>query len=159
MITFILCHEGVLREPLLYLSLYFKERREEYYELLDGVRQTGDWEEWVAFFLKGVKHTADAAVSTAQRLVTLFQDDQMRIQAMGRAAGSALRVHQVLKERPITTIPQVCERTGLSFPAVSSAMERLRGLGLAREITGRSRNRLYVYDSYLAILNEGTESA
>ena len=159
MITFILCHEGVLQEPLLYLSLYFKERREEYYALLDGVRQTGDWEEWVAFFLAGVKHTADAAVSTARRLVSLFQDDQMRIQEMGRAAGSALRVHQVLKERPITTIPQVCERTGLSFPAVSSAMERLSGLGLAREITGRSRNRLYVYDSYLAILNEGTEPA
>ena len=158
MITFMLCHEGVLQEPLLYLSLYLKERREEYYALLDGVRRAGDWEAWVAFFLDGVKHTADAAVSTAQRLVALFHDDQRRIQEMGRAAGSALRVHQVLKERPITSIPQVCDRAGLSFPAASSAMERLSGLGLAREITGRSRNRLYIYDSYLAILNEGTES-
>ena len=157
LITFILCHEGVLREPLLYLSLYFKERREEYYALLDGVRENGDWEAWVRFFLDGVKHTADAAVSTARRLVALFNDDQRRIQEIGRAAGSALRVHQVLKERPITSIPQVCDRTGLSFPAASSAMDRLSGLGLAREITGRSRNRLYVYDSYLAILNEGTE--
>ena len=158
MITFMLCHEGVLQEPLLYLSLYFKERREEYYALLDGVRQTGDWEAWVIFFLDGVKQTADGAVSTARRLVALFHEDQKRIQETGRAAGSALRVQQMLRERPITSISQICDRTGLSFPAASSAMERLSGLGLAREITGRSRNRLYVYDSYLAILNEGTES-
>ena len=158
MIAFMLCHEGVLQEPLLYLSLYFKERREEYYALLDGVRQTGDWEAWVVFFLNGVKQTADAAISTARRLVALFQEDQQRIQDTGRAAGSALRVQQMLKERPITSISQVCDRTGLSFPAASSALERLSGLGLVREITGRSRNRLYVYDSYLAILSEGTES-
>ena len=88
----------------------------------------------------------------------MFQEDQKRIRETGRAAGSALRVQQMLKERPITSIAQVCDRTGLSFPAASSALERLSGLGLVREITGRPRNRLYVYDSYLAILSEGTES-
>ena len=157
MITFLLCHEGVLQEPLLYLSLYIKQNRDEYYALLDGVRQNGDWEAWIEFFLKGIKHTADSAVSTAQRLVTLFRDDQERIQETGRAAGSALRVQQVLKERPITSISQICDLSGLSFPAASSAMERLVDLGITREITGRLRNRLYVYHSYLAILNEGTE--
>ena len=159
MITFVLCHAGVLREPMLYLSLYFKERREEYYALLDGVRQTGDWEAWIAFFLEGVKQTAESAVSTAGRLVELFHDDQERIQETGRAAGSALRVQQVLKERPITSISQVCDRAGLSFPAASSAIQRLVELGIAREITGRPRNRVYAYDSYLSILSEGTETA
>ena len=158
MITFLLCHKGVLQEPLLYLSLYIKQHRDEYYALLDGVRQNGDWEAWIEFFLKGVKQTADSAVSTAQRLVTLFRDDQELIQETGRAAGSALRAQQVLKERPITSIPQVCELSGLSFPAASSAMGKLVELGITREITGRLRNRLYVYDSYLAILNEGTEA-
>ena len=158
MITFMLCHEGVLQEPLLYLSLYIKQNRDEYYALLDGVRQNGDWEAWMEFFLKGIKQTADSAVSTAQRLVTLFSIDQDRIQGTGRAAGSALRVQQVLKERPITSISQICGLSGLSFPAASSAMERLVELGITREITGRLRNRLYVYDSYLTILNEGTEA-
>ena len=158
MITFLLCHEGVLQEPLLYLSLYIKQNRDEYYALLDGVRQNGDWEAWIEFFLKGIKQTADSAISTAQRLVTLLSDDRERIQDTGRAAGSALRVQQVLKERPITSISQVCDLSGLSFPAASSAMERLVDLGITREITGRLRNRLYVYDSYLAILNEGTEA-
>ena len=157
MITFLLCHEGVLQEPLLYLSLYIKQHRDDYYALLDGVRQNGDWEAWIEFFLKGIKQTADSAVSTAQRLVALFRDDQERIQETGRTAGSALRVQQVLKERPITSITQVCDLSGLSFPAASSAMERLVDLGITREITGGLRNRLYVYDSYLAILNEGTE--
>ena len=158
MITLLLCHEGVLREPLLYLSLYFKERREEYYALLDGVRRTGDWEAWLVFFLEGVAQTADGAVSTAQRLVSLFEEDQNRVQQTGRAAGSAVRVHQVLRQRPITSIPDMCERTGLSFPAASSALGRLVDLGVVREITGRQRNRLFAYDRYLAILNEGTDA-
>ena len=159
LITFMLCHAGALQEPMLYLSLYFKERREEYYALLDGVRHTGDWEAWIAFFLEGVKQTAESAVSTARRLVTLFHDDQERIQETGRAAGSALRVQQVLKERPITSISQVCDRAGLSFPAASSAIQRLVELGIAREITGRPRNRVYAYEGYLSILSEGTETA
>ena len=158
LITFLLCHEGLLREPLLYLSLYFKEHRQEYYALLDGVRRDGDWEAWLVFFLAGVKQTADGAVATAQRLVALFQQDQARIQQLGRAAGSALRVHQALKEQPITVIANACQRTGLSFPAVSAALERLLKLGLVREITGRDRNRVFVYDQYLAILSEGTEA-
>ncbi len=155
-ITFLLCSRGVLREPLLYLSLYLKEHRAEYYELLERVRRDGDWEAWLAFFLEGVGVTAEGAVETARRLETLFGDDRARIETTGRRASSALRVHEALKARPILSLPAACERTGLSFPAVSSAMDLLMDLGVARELTGRRRNRLFAYDRYLAILNEGT---
>lgn len=157
MITFLLCHVGVLREPLLYLSLYFKQHRATYYELLDRVRRDGDWEAWLSFFLSGVQQTAEGAVSTAQRLAEVFRGDRSRVEASGRRAGSALRVHEALKARPILSMPEVCRTTALSFPAVSSAMELLVELGIARELTGKRRNRLFVYDGYLTILNEGTE--
>jgi Fic family protein len=157
MITFLLCHAGVLREPLLYLSLYFKQHRATYYELLDRVRRDGDWEAWLSFFLSGVQQTAEGAVLTAQRLSEVFRGDRSRVEASGRRAGSALRVHDALKARPILSMPEVCRTTGLSFPAVSSAMALLVELGIARELTGKRRNRLFVYDRYLTILNEGTE--
>jgi Fic family protein len=157
LITFLLCYARVLREPTLYLSLYFKQNRDDYYRLLDGVRGTGDWEAWLDFFLKGVTETADGTVSTAQRLLALFQEDRSRIQQRGRAAGSALRVHQALTERPITSLQEASRRTGLSFPAASAGMELLADLGIAREVTGKKRNRLFGYDRHLAILNEGTE--
>jgi Fic family protein len=157
LITFLLCHAGVLREPLLYLSLYFKQRRAEYYALLDLVRREGDWEAWLAFFLEGVRVTAGGAVETAERLSALFRDDRARIEPAGRRSGSALRLHEALKARPILSLPAICERTGLSFPAASSAMDLLVELGMARELTGKRRNRLFVYERYLAILNEGTE--
>lgn len=159
LITFMLCESGVLREPLLYLSLFLKHHRSEYYELLGSVRQNGDWEAWLAFFLEGVRVTAEGAVSTAQRLTALFQVDRTRIAGIGRRAGSALRVHEALKARPVTSIREIAARTGLSFPAASTAMDQLVALGLSRELTGRRRNRVFVYDRYLAILNEGTERA
>src|SRR5690606_4226319 len=157
LITLLLCHDGVLRDPLLYLSLYFKEHREEYYALLDLVRREGDWEAWLAFFLEGVRVTAQGAVETAQRLTAMFGDDRRRIEGQGRRAGSAIRVHDALKTRPILSLPQISRTTGLSFPAASSAMSLLTELGIARELTGKRRDRLFVYDGYLALLNEGTE--
>ncbi|HLE70342.1 MAG TPA: Fic family protein [Vicinamibacteria bacterium] len=157
LITFLLCHSAVLREPLLYLSLYLKQNRATYYELLDSVRRDGDWEAWLRFFLEGVRETAEGAVSTAKRLVELFQKDRERIVPRGRRAGSALRVHDALKARPVTSMQDLCTRTGLSFPATSSAMKVLVELGIASELTGKRRNRIFAYDRYLAILNEGTE--
>jgi Fic family protein len=147
----------VLREPLLYLSLHFKQHRTTYYELLDRVRREGEWETWLAFFLDGVHVTADGAVATARRLGAMFQDDRRRIESAGRRAGSALRVHEALKARPILSLNFTCEWTGLSFPAASSTMDLLVELGIARELTGKRRNRLFLYDRYLAILSEGTE--
>jgi Fic family protein len=157
LITLLLCSAGVLRDPLLYLSLYLKRNRARYYELLGEVRRTGDWEAWLAFFLDGVRETAEGAVATAQRLAEMFKGDRGRIEPAGRRAGSALRVHEALKVRPILSMPEVCRSTGLSFPGASSAMALLVELAIARELTGRRRDRLFVYDRYLATLNEGIE--
>lgn len=157
MITLLLRQSGVLREPLLYLSLYLKQHRAMYYELLDRVRREGEWEEWLTFFLEGVKEVAEGTVATADRMGRLFAEDRGRIEAAGRRAGSALRVHEALKARPVQSMPKVCENTALSFPAVSSAMALLAELGIARELTGKRRNRLFVYDRYLSLLSEGTE--
>jgi Fic family protein len=157
LITFLLCHAGVLRAPLLYLSLHFKQHRSTYYELLDRVRREGDWEGWLVFFLEGVRDTADGAVATARRLAGMFQEDRRQIETAGRRAGSALRVHEALKAHPLLSLPAICDRTGLSFPAASSAIDLLLEGGIARELTGKRRNRLFLYDRYLAILNEGTE--
>jgi Fic family protein len=158
LITLLLWHAGLLREPLLYLSLYFKQNRSLYYDLLDSVRKTGEWEQWLSFFLSGVSETAEGAVSTAGRLADMFAAHRAEVQASGRRAGSALRVHEALKARPLLSLTQVCAGTGLSFPAASSGMGLLTELGIAREFTGRRRNRLFVYDQYLSILNEGIES-
>ena len=157
LITLLLVDAGVLRAPLLYLSLYLKSRRDEYYRRLDAVRTDGDWEGWLGFFLEGVRDTADQAVSTAHRLVQLLEGDRLQIQGRGRAAGSALRVHQALTERPILSLVEAAARTGRSFPAVANGMKVLENAGLVRELTGRKRNRLYGYDGYLEILREGTD--
>jgi Fic family protein len=157
LITFLLHHAGVLREPLLYLSLYFKEHRGEYYRLLDEVRKTGNWEAWLSFFFDGVRYTAEGATATAHRLVALFEQDREPISKTRRRAGSMLRVHDAIKARPITSLHEVTRRTGLSFSTAGVAMEALVELGIARELTGKRRNRLFAYDRYLEILNEGTE--
>ena len=157
LVTLLLCHAGVLRDPLLYLSLYLKQNRATYYELLDRVRRDGDWEAWLAFFLEGVKVTSEGAVSTAERLSKMFAKDRGRIEGSGRRATSALKIHDALKARPILSMSEARKRTGLSFPAVSSAMELLVELGVARETTGKRRGRIFVYHRYLTILNEGTE--
>jgi len=157
LIAFILHHDGVLSQPLLYLSLYFKQHRAEYYRLLDLVRREGDWEAWIDFFLEGVEQTASNAVETARRLVALFQEDERTIQGMGRRASTVLRVFRVFCERPLISLNQMCERTGLSFPAASKAVGVMVTAGILREITGQRRNRVFAYGKYLAILSEGTE--
>jgi Fic family protein len=158
LITFLLCEAGLLQEPLLYLSLYLKQNRTEYYDLLDRVRRTGDWEAWLAFVLEGVRQTAEGAASTARRLIGMFREDRAKVASIGRRAGSALRVQEALRARPLLSMTQVTRATGLSFPAASSAMDLLVHHQIARELTGRQRNRLFVYDRYLATLNEGTEA-
>ncbi len=148
---------GVLRDPLLYLSLYFKQHRDEYYRLLDLVRREGDWEAWLTFFLEGVAETAGGAVETAHRLLALFRDDERRVAGKGRRFLSVQRVFAALRARPIAAIKDLAARAELSFPTVAKAIETLVGLGIARELTGARRNRVFSYDRYLAILSEGTE--
>jgi Fic family protein len=148
---------GILRQPLLYLSLYFKQHREDYYRLLDTVRRDGDWEAWIEFFLQGTAETASSAVSTAHRLLEMFQEDERRIQSLARGASSALRVFNALRARPVATLNDLSRRVGVSFPTASKAVEALSAIGIARELTGASRNRIFAYDRYLAILSEGTQ--
>ena len=154
LIALLLHQGGLLAQPLLYLSLYFKQYRAVYYELLDRVRGDGDWEAWVDFFLEGVEQTANGAVQTARRLVTLFQQDAQRAQAAGRGAANVLRVLDALRRRPMSSLRQLCEDTGMAFPTASKSMQALMTLGIARELTGQRRNRVFVYDGYLNILNE-----
>jgi Fic family protein len=157
LVTFLLCIEGALSEPLLYLSLYFKAHRETYYDLLQRVRVNGDWEAWVAFFLEGVIETAEQAVKTAQRIMSLFTDDRTRIDAMGQAAGTVSRVHSYLQKKPVLEIPRASHEIEISQPTVTSALKRLEEIGVVREITGKARDRIYVYKEYLDILEEGAQ--
>ena len=150
---------GLLKEPLLYLSLFLKEHRAVYYELLGQLRRTGDWEAWIEFFLEGVTVTAENAVRVAGRLRDLFVADEGTINGLGRRAGSALRVHGELKERVVVTLPEVAKVTGLDFRTVSAAMQSLVACGIAHELTGKRRGRVFAYRKYLNILNEGIDSS
>jgi Fic family protein len=158
LIAMLLHDGGVLRQPLLYLSLYLKQHRTVYYELLDRVRAEGDWEAWVDFFLEGVEQTAAGAVQTARRLVDLFQQDTQRVQSAGGRNATTLRVLATLRQRPLCSLRQAGATAGISFPTASKAMLALVEMGIARELTGQRRNRVFVYDAYLNILNEGGEA-
>ncbi|MDE2308701.1 MAG: Fic family protein [Xanthomonadaceae bacterium] len=155
LIALILCTEGVLREPSLYLSLYFKTRRQQYYEQLDAVRRTGNWENWLLFFLQGVETTSQQAVDTAQRILTLFGADREKVRRLGRRAGNALQVFEQFVRRPILDAPTIHKTLGVSAPTVRSAIAALHDLGLLNEITGQRRNRIWIYQSYYALLSEG----
>ena len=157
LIALMLHEAGVLREPLLYLSLFFKQHRAEYYRLLGAVRSEGDWEAWLDFFLEGVSATATGAAETAHRLLELMREDRQRIQALGRSGSAAEQVFSTICERPIITINEASRRRGVSFPTASKGMDGLIELGIVRELTGKRRNRVYAYDRFLAILSEGTE--
>ena len=158
LITLLLCDQQVLKEPMLYLSLYFKTHRQDYYELLDRVRSTGDWEAWLHFFAEGVTVTATQAVETAQQLHALSEQHRERIHGLGRAAASALQVHGALMQRPIVTASALAGRTGLSFVTANRALGHLQELGIVAELTGRRRNRLFSYTSYVEAFAQGTES-
>ncbi len=157
LIALMLFESKVLEQPLLYLSLYFKQHREEYYRLLSLVRTSGDWEAWLDFFLEGVAQTAGQAVETAQRLLALFREDAQRVQSLGRAATNALRVFDALRARPLSSIGSLVDRTAAAYPTVARAVEALESMGIVREVTGRKRERVFGYSRYLDILNEGAD--
>jgi Fic family protein len=157
LITLILINEGVLREPLLYLSLYFKTHRSDYYDHLQRVRLQGDWEGWLRFFLQGVFETAQQAVESARTVRDLFEQDRERIGRLGRIAGSCLQLHRRLQQKAIVNIPDSARELEINRTTISNCIRRLQELGIVREITGQRRNRLFVYDRYVQILSEGTE--
>lgn len=157
LITLLLCTENVLRQPLLYLSLYFKTHRNQYYELLNSVRITGDWEAWLEFFADAVVETAGEAVKTAQQLNELANEDHDKINAVGRATNSVLRIHQALLRWPITTATQLVEKTHLTAATVNKCLSILVKLNIVRNVNARRRGRVFSYIRYVEIVNRGTE--
>jgi Fic family protein len=157
LIALFLVEKKVLREPLLYLSLYLKTHRTDYYRMLQEVRERGTWEAWLEFFLTGVAAIANNAYDSALRIVTLFDEDRARIIAAGEQANSMLRVHDMLKTQPFVNAAQVCRKTGLSMPTVNNVLTGLEKLQLLSEITGKQRGRVYAYDAFLRIIDEGTD--
>ena len=157
LITLLLCEQKVLREPMLYLSLYFKTHRQYYYELLNNVRMTGDWEAWLDFFSEAVIVTATQAVETAQQLLDLSNQDRDKISGLGRAAASTLQIHRALMEHPIATSSSLVEKTGITPATVNKALGQLEQLGIVKELTARKRNRLFSYAGYIEIMSRGTE--
>lgn len=157
LITLLLCGEGALKEPLLYLSLYFKTHREAYYDWLQRVRETGDWEGWLGFFLTGVEETAETATETARRILGLFAADRSRIADGGKSGATDLRLHEQMQKRPVFTVAQVMRALGTTAPTVAASIARMAQLGIVKETTGRKRDRVYSYAPYLDILSEGAE--
>jgi Fic family protein len=158
LITFLLQSEGILSQPLLYLSLYFTQHRRRYYELLQTVRTEGDWEEWIEFFLEGIIAVASQAATTTRRLLALFQEHQCQVRGLGRITGSALRVMDHLQRHPVTTATAVAAATGMSFHTAQKMFAALQHLGITTEGSGRKYGRFHTYTSYLAILNEETQA-
>ena len=157
LITLILCEGKILSKPLLYLSLYFKTHRRYYYDLLNKVRLEGDWEAWLDFFAEAVIVTATQASDTAKKIHQLSQNDQGMIHTLGKASDSALKVQQALLERPLATSGWLVEKTKLTPATVNSSLEHLQRLGIVREVTKKKRNRLFSYEMYAEIINEGTD--
>ena len=157
LITMLLCEQKVLREPMLYLSLYFKTHRPVYYELLNKVRLTGDWEAWLDFFAEAIIATATQAVETARQLLELSNQDRDKISRLGRPAASMLRIHRVLMEHPIATSNWLVDKAGITSATVNKALGHLEQLGIVRELTARKRNRLFSYTGYVEIMSRGTE--
>jgi Fic family protein len=157
LITLMLCAERVLSRPLLYLSLYFKQHRDVYYERLQRIRTHGEWEEWVRFFVEGVAEVAAETTATTHDIMHLVEEDRRVVGGLGRAAGTASRIYEMAVRRVVVTPKLAIAETGLSNPAVHSGLRRLQEVGILREITGRQRGTVYVYSEYLGLLNAGTE--
>ncbi len=155
LIPFIMIAEGTLSSPLLYLSLYFKTRRTEYYEALQRVRTDGDWEGWLAFYLDGIAEVANQASDTATQLTSLFKEHENAIMGLGRSKETALKLHDLFKMRCILSLPVVSKELDVSFPTANKTMGKLQRLGFVKEITGKRRHRIFSYEPYLRMLQEG----
>ncbi|MBP7982067.1 MAG: Fic family protein, partial [Arenimonas sp.] len=152
LITFLLCQREILLKPVLYLSHYFKQHRSEYYERLQAVRDSGDWEQWLAFFLRGVISVSREATETSRRILALREDHRERVTAhLGRVAGNGHRVLETLYQRPILTVADVQSLTGTTYTAANSLVSRLVELKILMEATGYRRNRVFRYQPYIAI--------
>lgn len=158
LITFLLCQQGILKRPLLYLSHYFKQRRSEYYDRLQAVRDRGEWEEWLTFFLRGVAEVSAQATETARRILALQQEHRSFIQSRMRTI-NASRLLEHLFHRPVISVANAAKLLSITPEGANRLVSEIASLGILKEMTGRPRKRLFAYSSYLAILAEGTEMA
>jgi Fic family protein len=157
LITLLLCSDGMLVEPILYLSLHFKEHRQVYYDLLQDVRLKGDWERWCDFFLDGVTTMATQASDDAKKIIDLLERDRVRIGQIGKSAPTALKIHAYLLKTPYLSLTKAAAALDISVPTITNTVMKLQEIGLLKELTGLARNRLFAYKDYLAILSAGTE--
>jgi Fic family protein len=155
LIPLILLQANIIHEPLLYLSVFFKKHRQVYYERLNQVRLSGDWEAWLLFFVDAVAETANQAVATAQQLNAIRTTDKARLTHLGRQSGSASLVLDALFEHPVASINKLIEQTGLTAATIGKTLEALQQTdGMVKEITGQKRNRVFAYTAYIEILNQ-----
>lgn len=158
LITFLLCQREILLKPVLYLSHFFKRHRSEYYERLQAVRDHGQWEEWLAFFLRGVSEVSREATDTARRILALREDHRNAVTTrMGRAAGNGLRVLESLYQRPVVTVADVQSLTGTTYTAANNLVSNLTDLGILVEATGYKRNRVFRYQPYIDLFGENPQ--
>jgi Fic family protein len=155
LISFLLCERGVLSKPVLYLSHYFKAHRQEYYDRLQAIRDTGDWEAWLTFFLRGVADVSLQASDTARRILLLREDHRSLIaERLGRAAGNGHRILQYLYEHPIVSATEVQGLIGTTFAAANQIVQRLVDAGILSEITGQARHRRFRYQPYVELFSD-----
>jgi Fic family protein len=153
LITFMLCAKEVLREPILYLSLFFKKHRRLYYERLNGTRENEGWTAWMDFFLQGVRDTANQAARTASNIDKLFRTDKEKIEHFGRGAASGMLIYRHAQVNPLFSIKSAAREMKVSFPTASAAVARMLEVGILRESSGKRRDRLFLYSKYLDVLN------
>ncbi len=157
LITFFLCQQSVLTRPILYLSAHFKQHRQEYYDRLQAVRDTGDWEQWLKFFLRAVFEVSREAADTAHEILVLRDKHRQMVREAAKGSANGLRLLDHLYQLPYITVPHAAELIGVSYPTANSLMGTLTELGLLKEITGQRRDRVFRYDAYISLLEKGTE--
>lgn len=157
LINLILCNEGLLNKPILYLSLYLKQNRQSYYNLLQEARATGSIQTWLEFFLEGVDIVSNQAIDTAYKINELFERDLASIESLGRSRFTIQKVFEYLKILPQISTIIAAKELGLTAPTARMALETLCKMGIVEEISGKKRDKIYIYRKYLGILEQGTE--
>jgi Fic family protein len=157
LITLLLCNSGMLNEPILYLSLYLKQHRQIYYELLQEVRLHGNWETWLEFFLEAIFTSSKDVIHTTIKINNLFESDLDKIATLGRAKYSCEQVFEFLKKLPEVTVPLLAKELNISAPTARTALNHMVNLGVLEEVSGKKRDKIYLYRQYLNILEEGAE--
>ena len=154
LIAFFLCYKEILKKPLLYLSHYFKQNRLEYYDRLMAIRDNGDFESWIKFFLKGIIYVADEAAETSHKIINLQNEDKARINKTYKKSSKTTLLHEVLFDRPIISVKDIVKMMNVTFPTADDICMKLVKLNILKEITGKERNRMFAYKNYLDILKQ-----